>query len=105
MYHTRTFKGGAADHDPRQLTWAVFHCDVCGEDNEINITGRQGTFQFHVARKCPHCNSFGKEDKIISLKKEIEKLTENKTSIGVEIERLEKELKSLTSTEVNLTSR
>lgn len=101
MYHIRTYKGGAPDHDPRQITWAVFHCDVCGEDTEINISGRQHTFQFHVARKCPHCDSFGKEDKIISLKKEIEELTQNRASIDVEIERLENQLESLTSTEVD----
>lgn len=95
MYHVRTYKGGAASYDPRQITWAVFHCDVCGEKEEMNITGRESTFQFHVARRCPHCKSIGKDDRIILVRKEIEKLTETRNTIDVTIEKLTAELESL----------
>lgn len=102
MYHTRTYKSGGADYDPRQLTWAVFHCDACGKDEEVNITSRIGTFQFNVSRKCPHCKSFGKDDRIIALRKEIDTLTSSKANIDVMIEQLTEQLSSLTSSEVDV---
>jgi hypothetical protein len=37
MIFVRTYKGGGADHDPRQKTWAEFHCDVCGENEDVDI--------------------------------------------------------------------
>lgn len=95
MYHVRTYKGGAASYDPRQITWAVFQCDACGKKEEVNITGREHTFQFHVPRRCPHCKSFGKDDRIISVRKEIENLTATRNNIDVTIEKLTAELESL----------
>jgi hypothetical protein len=97
MHFIRTFKGGGADYDFRQKTWAVFHCDVCGEDEEVDITGRQGTFLFNVPRRCPHCKSIGKDDYIISLKKEIETLTSTKNNIKITIEQLTNKLAALTN--------
>jgi phage FluMu protein Com len=95
MYHIKTYKGGAGDHDPRQLTWAVFHCDACGHNEDINITGRVQTFQFHVPQKCPKCKSFGKMDRIVGIRKEIEQLTSTQNNILVTIEQLTKELQVL----------
>lgn len=94
-YHTRTYNSGGAHYDPRQLTWAVFHCDVCGKDEEVNITGRTGTFLYNAPRKCPHCQSFGKQDKIIALRKEIDTLTSTKGNIEVMIEQLTEQLEML----------
>jgi hypothetical protein len=95
MYHVRTYKSGAGDRDPRQLTWAVFHCEACGHREDINITGRVTTFQFHVAQKCPHCKSFGKSDRIMGIKKQIEQLTTTQNNITVTIEQLTQELQVL----------
>lgn len=103
MYHVKTFKGGGANHDPRQKTWAEFKCDVCGHEEHVDITGRTGTFQFNVSRLCPKCNCHGKNDRLIAIKKEIEELTSTKDNIEVTINELTEELEKLseTSTEVN----
>jgi len=100
MYHLRTYKGGAGDHDPRQLTWAVFKCDACGHKEDINITGRVTTFQFHVPQKCPQCKSFGRDDYIIGVRKKIELLTTTRDTISIEIENLFKELDVLSGSSV-----
>jgi predicted RNA-binding Zn-ribbon protein involved in translation (DUF1610 family) len=99
MHHVRTFSGGAAIHDPRRKTYAVFHCDVCGEDEEVDITGRQDTFQFNTPRLCPHCKSMGKDDEVVSIKKEIEELTRTKNNIDIQLEQLTTKLEELTTTE------
>lgn len=94
-YHTRTYKGGGADHDPRQKTWAEFHCDVCGENEDVDITGRQNSFRFNQVRLCPHCKSHGKEDRAKSIRKEIEELTATRNNIDVSIDELTAELEQL----------
>jgi hypothetical protein len=103
MYHIRTYKGGGADHDPRQKIWAEFKCGICGHVEDVDITGRQHTFQFNVSRLCPKCKCHDKNDRLIAIKKEIEELTSTKDNIEVTIEELTKELEKLseTSTEVN----
>jgi hypothetical protein len=101
MYLTRTYTGGAADHDPRQITWAVFHCDVCNKNEEVNVTRILDTFQFNAPRKCPHCKCLGKNDRAITLKREIETLTASRANIDIMIEQLTEQLNSLTSTEVS----
>lgn len=95
MYIKRDFKGGGANHDPRQKHWVEFVCD-CGHEEHVDITGRESTFRFDQIRKCPKCKSFGRHDKEIALKEQIKKLTETKTTIDVEIERLTEELKQIT---------
>jgi len=98
MVYTRTYKGGGADHDPRQKTWAEFHCDVCGENEDVDITGRAHTFQFNIPRMCPHCHSLGKDDRLTSLKKEIESLTATRENIDVMIEQLTSQIEALSET-------
>lgn len=99
-HHVRTYSGGAALHDVRRKTYAVFHCDVCGEDEDVDITGRQDNFQFHIPRRCPHCKNLGKEDHVLSLKKEIEQLSISRTNIDVAIERLTRQLEQLSEEKV-----
>lgn len=99
MYFVRKYKAGP-DYDPRQKHWAVFHCDVCGEDEDVDITGRTGTFRFNASRLCPFCKCHGKEDKIIALRKEIEELSATKDNIAVTIEKLTVELEQLSEKEI-----
>ena len=99
-YFVRQYKSGGADHDPRQKYWAVFHCDVCGDDEDVDITGRQHTFQFNASRLCPKCLCHGKNDRLIAIKKEIEELTSTKDNIEVTIEKLIAELEQLSEKEL-----
>jgi len=92
MYFKKKYTGGGGDHDPRQKTYARFVCDVCGTEEEVNITGRVLTFQFHVPIKCPTCHSFGKRDRILCIEKEIEKLILSKKEIDLKIDLFTKEM-------------
>lgn len=97
-YHVRTYKGGGADYDPRQQTYAEFHCDACGKNEDVVITGREHNFRFNDTRLCPHCNSHGKNDRCITIKKQIEELTSSKDNIEITIEELTRELDTLKET-------
>jgi len=97
----REYLGGAADHDVRQKRYAEFHCEVCGANEDVDITGRRQTFQFNAPRKCPKCKSLGKNDRVNSIKKQIEMLTEDKSNIEVTIQRLTQELSELSSSELS----
>lgn len=98
MYFDRTFTSGAL-HDPRSKTWAEFKCPVCGEDTQIDITGRQATFDFTRERICPHCHQKSPEDALINLKTEIDKLTQEQSRIAVQIEELTRQYEELSSIE------
>lgn len=92
MKFVRTYIGGAPEYDPRHKKWAVYHCDVCGEDTDIDVTRVMNTFDFNRSRKCPECSHTDIENKKESIKKQIEKLTEEKCNIEIRIEQLIQEL-------------
>lgn len=48
-------------------------------------------------KECPKCKSFGKQDKINSIKRNIEHLTEERSRMSVEIEKMIRELEELES--------
>jgi len=97
MYYVRKYKSGAGDHDPRQIYWAVFHCDVCGEDSDINVTSTIQTFDFGRVRKCPSCKSVGKGDYLRNLKVKKEELFDKRITLQIEIDRVCAEIEELES--------
>ena len=99
MYFVREFGAGLDTHrfDPRDKVFAEFHCSLCGEDTDINITRVRETFQFDRERKCPHCGQTNAGDKELNLKAQLEKLTSDKSRLEVEIEMIENELNQVTS--------
>ena len=92
MYFVKKFTSGGGDNDPRQRTNARFVCETCGAKEDVNVTGRVLTFQYHVPIKCPVCHSFGKRDRILCIEKEIEKLILSKKDIDSKIELFTKEM-------------
>lgn len=99
MHFVRTYKGGGANYDPRQKHYAVYHCEVCGSDEDVDITGRAHQVQFDKPRRCPKCKMIDKNDRIFSVRKEIERLTATQDDISVQIEQLTTELSELTTSE------
>jgi len=97
MYFVRTYKSGGEDWDPRQKIWAEFHCALCDEDSDIDVTRVMDTFQFDRERKCPHCGCLDADDREKNLKAQLEKLTHDKSKIEVEIEKIERELNDCTT--------
>lgn len=96
MYFVRTFKTGCGDYDPRQKKWAVYKCSICGKETEIDIT-YNGTFDYSCDRRCPHCKSLGKDDRLNNIKAEIETLTEKKSEIQIKIDKLCREADELSN--------
>ena len=94
MHFIKLFGSGlnSKSSDPREKVWAEFHCSLCNEDTEIDVTGRRNTFQFDVERRCPKCGQLHAGDKALNLQAKLDKLTSDKSRIQIEIERLEKEL-------------
>lgn len=78
--------------DPRDKIWAEFKCDLCNESTDIDITNVIQTFQFHVERRCPNCKQINVEDRKQNLQHQIDKLTQDKSKIEIEIQTLIDEL-------------
>ena len=97
MYFVRLFGSGlnSKTSDPREKVWAEFHCSLCGEDTEIDVTGRRDTFQFDRERRCPKCGQIDAEDKALNLKAQIDKLVSDKSRIEIQIEKLINELEKI----------
>ena len=94
MYFVKLWGGavGANVTDPRLKTFAEFHCSLCGEDTDIDVTRVKDTFQFNRERKCPCCGQICSGDKEKNTKATIEKLTAEKSRIEVQIQKLIEEL-------------
>ena len=92
MYFNRTYKGGGADHDPRQKHWAEFICSSCGNVEDIDITGRSSEFDFNRVRKCPKCKALNLDDYKKNLESEIEKLSIAKKECIRKIQELDTEM-------------
>jgi DNA replicative helicase MCM subunit Mcm2 (Cdc46/Mcm family) len=87
MYFKRQFKGGGADHDPRQKLYGVFTCDACGNEEWLEI--KQSTlFQYDKILTCPKCKSTGRDD----LKKS---LTVRKSQLELEQQRVRAEIEAV----------
>lgn len=97
MYFIRLFGSGldSKSSDPRDKVWAEFHCSLCGENSEIDVTGRRDTFQFDVKRRCPKCGQINSDDKALNLKAQLDKLVSDKSRIEIEIKKLINELKKI----------
>lgn len=74
MKFIQTFTSGGADHDPRQITNARFHCDNCDSPVIINITHEKYTFDPTKQRKCTECGQYSKKAYIENIKNEVERL-------------------------------
>lgn len=92
MKYLRTFKGGAADHDPRCKTWAEFKCENCGHIDCLDITANH-TFNKYKPRICPKCKTYSEEDLNNNIKKEIEELTKTIETAQIKRKQLEEKLK------------
>ena len=61
-YYVKTCRSGG-EHDVRGYKYAIYHCDVCGEDSTFTITT---DFQTRP-RPCKNCKSLGLDDHIVTL--------------------------------------
>lgn len=97
MYFVRKFGSGLnkRSSDARDKIWAEFHCSLCGEDTDIDVTRVMETFDFGVERRCSHCGMINSADREANLRAQRDKLTADKSRIEVEIERVERELNEL----------
>ena len=98
MYFVRKFGSGVNPQraaDPRNKIWAEFHCNICGEDSERDITSTYHTFDYSRERKCPRCGMLDASDKKTNLKTQLKKLTSDKSRIEIEIEKVERELNNI----------
>lgn len=83
--------------DVRDKIWAEFHCSLCGKNHDIDVTNTMNTFQFDRERKCPSCGNIDINDKENNLKLSIEKLTQEKSRIEIQIQQLINELNNINS--------
>ena len=110
MHFIRTFHSGGPT-DVRSKDWAEFKCSVpgCGELVQIDITGREHSFDFDRERICPHCHKTHPEDALESIKAEIDRLTTSRSRIDIQIEELTHKMletaKKLSSTNFKLTQK
>jgi len=104
MYFKRLFGSGVNPinkAEPRNKIWAEFHCNICGEDSEIDVTRSMNTFDFKRERSCPHCGMVDSSDRESNLKAMLDKLTASKNKIEIEIEQIERELNEVQKVSVN----
>ncbi len=92
MYFKRMFKNSELGNQ----RYAVYVCDVCGNEEWIKIhyTKKVDAESKKVIR-CPNCNSFGKDDKVSTLNAKRAQLLVELTSIQEELDNIEKELAEL----------
>ena len=95
-YFIRQVTAGGRKDDPRSWTYAVYKCDVCGEESEYTVTPN---FQYRE-RPCKHCKSMGVNDYLQNLKRkkeiiynEITKLNKDLLKIEIEIEEFKHNIK------------
>ena len=94
MYFKRQFKGGGADHDPRQKLYGVFFCDACKHEEYIEIK-QPNLFRYDKVLTCPKCKSLGKDDRIKSLTVRKSQLELEQQRVRAEIEAVIKELDTI----------
>jgi DNA-directed RNA polymerase subunit RPC12/RpoP len=98
-YFVRFFGSGwkSKKPDPREKVFAEYHCSLCGEDMEIDVTGIINQFDINRERRCKHCRQLNANDKEMNLKAQLDKLTSDKSRIQIEIDQIERELNELKS--------
>jgi len=96
MYFDRFIRSDP--RDVRTPAWYIYKCDVCEEETEFRYVSGFDTTRI---RKCPHCKSFGTQDKLISLKTQITTLTQQKTELEMEIDRLCKEVEQVQTSAID----
>lgn len=78
--------------DPRQQKYAVYSCDGCKHTEYYNVTYN---FKFDYGpKRCPKCGSISSEEYLESIKQKINSLTEEKSRIEIQIEKLITELET-----------
>lgn len=78
--------------DPRCKLWAEFHCDLCDKNSWVDVTSRRASFDFERERRCSHCGQISSVDRELNLKANIDRLTQEKNRIQVQIDTLINEL-------------
>lgn len=71
-YYVRTYKSGAGDYDPRQITWAQYHCADCNQKTDVRIPDVR-TFRYTDV-PCEHCGSVKAGDRYAALSAERNRL-------------------------------
>jgi hypothetical protein len=77
-------------NDPRQKRWAIFKCQGCGHEENYDVTFKHD-FDYDTPRQCPQCKTVSQSDYIKALKAKINRLTEQKSLIEIEIDQLIRE--------------
>lgn len=92
-YFDRVVDTSSNSRDVRGWKYAVYKCEVCGEESEFTLVPN---FQFRE-RPCKHCGALGKEDKIHSLKKEREGILKQVTDLNTKLLDVETQISELES--------
>ena len=73
--------------------WCIkWVCSNCGHDAVDNVGFFKPTVSMDKEKKCPKCRSFGKDDYEKRVKARIEQLTEQRSMIDIEIDKLIRDL-------------
>jgi hypothetical protein len=92
MVFKREYKGGGADHDPRQKHYFVYVCNCCGHEVDLDVTARSHTIDKSKERECPKCHQKSPNDYVNVLKVQLEVLTQAKNKTEIEIEKTIREI-------------
>lgn len=87
-HFVKIVKAGAAAHDPRSWTYAIYKCDVCGRESEFTV---KGDFQTRE-RNCKHCGCMDAGDHIKTLQVERENILKQIADLNVKLMMIESEL-------------
>ncbi len=87
-YFIRKVDTSSNPRDIRGWRYAIYKCDVCGEESEFKIVPN---FQFRD-RPCKHCGLMGKDDHINTLKREREEILSKIAELNSRLLTIETEL-------------
>lgn len=92
MFYMKDWYSGPK-YDPRTKHWVEYKCPCCNNLHQVDITRKNG-YDMSKEIKCPHCGKLNANDSIEGLKKEIDRLTENRRAIDIQIEELERKIEN-----------
>lgn len=87
-YYVKTVDTSSNPRDVRGWKYAIYKCEVCGEDSEFTIVPN---FQFRE-RPCKHCGSMGMDDHLRTLENERLKLIDERNSLNSKIISIENKI-------------
>jgi len=92
MKFQKTYTTGFSN-DPRNKTFAVFLCEVCGKRDDVEV--RIGVTFNKDDRRCPKCGALGHTDQRLRLQSELSSLEQQEAVIQRRREEILAELSRL----------